>query len=101
MTTPVSSRASVELRALTTAEHLLCVLVGLAIAASGGYFELIEVKSPPSHTVHIAIFAAWTIVGVLIALPKQVFPIVQQIFVIVGPYIPGGRRATDPPKGAP
>lgn len=97
MTAP---RPSAEMRALTTGEHALCLFVGLGLAASGGFFEFLEMKSPPTHTGHIIAFGIWTLFGVAVALPKQVFPIVQQIFVIAGPYIPviGGRRASDPPK---
>lgn len=91
---------SVEDRALSALTVILCLIVGLVFSAACGFFLFLEMKEPgPPHTIHIALFLGGMLIGVLIALPKQVFPIIQKIIVIVSPYVPviGGRRAGDPP----
>lgn len=90
---------SVEDRALSAVTVILCLVVGLIFASACGYFLFLEMKEPgPPHTTHIVLFLGGMLIGVLIALPKQVFPIIQKIIVIVAPYVPviGGRRAGDP-----
>lgn len=92
---------SVEDRALSAVTVVLCLLVGLVFAGACGYFLYLDMKEPgPPHSLHIALFLSGMLVGILIALPKQVFPIIQKIVVIVTPFVPviGGRRIGDPPS---
>jgi hypothetical protein len=59
----------------------------------------LEMRSPPTHTTHVALFSAIAFVGVLVIRPDPLFTVIRQVFVIAGPYIPviGGRRKDDPP----
>lgn len=99
-------RPSTEVKVMSTATHLLCLLVGLAFAGVCCFLLYRDTAEPgPLHTTHIALFLGGAIFGILLALPRQVFPVVQRIVVIVTPFIPviGGRRQGDPPAsgGAP
>lgn len=93
-------RASTEVKVISTATLVLCLVVGLAFATFCCYLLFLDVREPGElHTTHIALCLGGAVFGILFALPKQSVPLVQKIFVIFGPYIPviGGRRAGDPP----
>jgi len=79
---------------------ILNAIVGLSLFAFGGWFDYLEMKSPPTHTWHIAIFTAIAFLGALVIRPDPIFAVIRQVVVIVGPYLPmpGGRRAGDPPS---
>ncbi len=74
--------------------------IGGLIAGFFGWCLYYEMRTPPTHTTHIAIFTAGVFTGLLVAFGRWfLFPVISQTLVIVAPYLPmiGGRRAGDPP----
>lgn len=93
-------RPSTELKIERAGLSLARFVTGLVLIAFGGAFDWLEYKEPPPvHTTHLAIFTGIALLGVLVAAGRFVFPVLQQVIVIAGPYIPriGGNRAGDPP----
>ncbi len=72
------------------------IAFGLIICAFFGYSQYVELRTPPPHAFHIAVFSLGFLVGAAVAVPRLVV-IIGKVSGIVGPYIPGGRRAYDPP----
>jgi hypothetical protein len=81
--------------------EVTAIPIGVAIAGFFGWLLYLEVKTPPTHTTHIAIFASFILLGLLVAFGRFfLFPVIQQVIVIAqGTEIPwiGGRRKSDPP----
>lgn len=77
--------------------QVLAVPIGAGIIAGFGWCLYYEMRSPPTHTAHIAIFAGGVLLGLLVGFGRWfLLPVLTQTFVIIGPYIPGGRRKFDP-----
>lgn len=75
------------------------ITVGLFVCAFFGYSQYVELKTPPPHALHIALFSAGFLVGAAVIFPKLTVILKQ----FLGLYREG-RRWTDPqpPKdGAP
>ena len=81
-------------------DKVIRVTVGLIICAFFGYSQYVELRTPPMHAAHIAIFSLGFLVGAAVVVPRLVV-IVGKFGGIVGPYIPGGRRSYDPPVPPP
>jgi hypothetical protein len=104
MMTPL--RASTEIKIERAGLVIARVIVGLVMFAFGVVFDFLEYHPPPAHTVHIAIFTAIALLGLLVAAGRFLFPVIQNVVVIAGqtnlPFV-GGRRSTDdkpsPPSG--
>src|ERR1043165_6147548 len=81
--------------------QITAIPIGSAIVAGFGWCLYYEMRSPPTHTTHIAIFAGGVLLGLLVAFGRWfLFPVLVQTVYIIGPLIPGGRRKYDPPAGA-
>lgn len=99
MTTP--TRLSAGTRIARAWSAVLTVIVGLALFAFGGFFLVLEMKTPSTaHPSHVFLFAGIAIVGALVIRPDPIFAVIKQAFIIAGPYIPQlkfGSRAEDVP----
>lgn len=78
--------------------QITAIPIGLTIAAGFSWCLYYEMRSPPTHTAHIALFIGGIFFGLAIAFGRWfLFPVLTQTFLIVGPYLPmvGGRRSGD------
>jgi hypothetical protein len=74
---------------------LLFFTIGAAGLIADYYIALANRQTP--HVTHIAIWAGLCVLGVLVPFGRYVLPVVSQVVVIFGDYLPGGRRRGDPP----
>jgi hypothetical protein len=91
------TRPSTEIRIRTAGDIITRAVVGLVLLLGGGFFLYLEQTSPPTHTTHILLYAGVAIFGAFLLKPDSMLNVAKQIVIIAGPYIPGGRRASDPP----
>jgi hypothetical protein len=63
-------------------------VIGLLLMGAGGFLLWQEVRVPPSHNVHIYIFASIATLGALIISPESVVTRVGKIVIIISPIIP-------------
>ena len=89
----VVPRASVGMKVVDVADHVIVKLIGLIIFASSGYFEYIEVTSD-KITSHLILFACSAAFGIALAFTRPVVATAAAVLTVVGPYIPG-RRSGD------
>jgi hypothetical protein len=78
--------------------QITAIPIGASIVAGFGWCLYYEMRSPPTHTAHIAIFAGGVFLGLLVAFGRWfLLPVLSQTFLVIGPYIPviGGRRSGD------
>ncbi len=80
--------------------HLVAVPVGFTISVPGGWFLYLEMKAPPTHLSHIAIFSAIMLLGMLTSFSYFVLPILQWALAAARatnlPYIGRGPGSTPP-----
>lgn len=76
------------------------ITFGLLICSFFGYSQFVELRTPPIHPFHIALFSLGFLIGAAVAVPRLVI-IAGKFGGIVGPYVPGGRRGYDPPARPP
>lgn len=91
---------------ISNTKAIVRVFFGLLNAAAGVFFLVLEYRQPPTHTTHIAIFAAWISFGLAVMWPSLFFPTWQKILVMVPiDWKLNGLRKTDPqsppPNGLP
>lgn len=65
------------------------LFVGLILVAFGGTFLWREMKTPPSHTIHLAIFSGFVLLGAMVIQPDPVMNGLKRLASIASPYIPG------------
>lgn len=68
------------------------VLVGLGLAATGGYFLKLEMAGATVHSMHVYVFAGMIGVGCLLIVPGPIVSALTQLGTAVGPYLPWLRR---------
>jgi hypothetical protein len=90
-------RTSTEIRVRSVTDVLTRAAIGLILLAGGGFFLYLEQTTPPTHTTHVFIYAGVAVFGAFLLKPDSMLNVAKQIVIIAGPYIPGGRRAGDPP----
>lgn len=88
-------RPSTELRVITFGNQFARFVAGMLIFATSAYFEMLEYKEATTHSGHIYLWGSGMFLGLLVAFGAYIFPVLTRLIVVIGPYIPGGRRITD------
>ncbi len=72
-------------------------IIGGTLLLAGLALLFVEVQHPPSHTVHIEIFAGMAVLGALAISPKPLLRPVKSLVVILLPILPWakGKQSSD------
>lgn len=73
--------------------EITAIPIGGLIAGFFGWCLYYEMRSPPTHTAHIAIFSSGVLLGLLVGFGRWfLFPVFQRVVVLYADYRRGGRR---------
>lgn len=92
---PTPARASVRIRVEDVANDLLTKGIGVAMAGFFGYLDYLEAVKAVQSTVRVSIFTGVAVFGVALVITGPVVNTSKSILVVVGPYLPFGRRKDD------
>ena len=68
----------------STAMEIISGGVGLLLGVAGGFFLWLEMKSPPTHTMHVYVFVGLMVLGALMIAPAAIVNGIRGI----APYVP-------------
>jgi len=81
----------------STIAQVGAVLVGLMLGGAGGFFLYLEMKTPPSHAMHVYIFAGMMAFGALLIVPGPFVSALKSIAPYLPKFGPAGPPPTNPP----